>query len=401
MPKKNLLWAAIIYIICGLFFGIIIFISPAPFFIEKKITDTNEKIKELNLAVRYSDLKFYHRSITFGLQSIRNRGKPLIVVVSGNIKLRYNGKTVHEINIEEHVFKLPIQQIVPLFSSGRLQATDIIADLDITISEGRFKDMYLVWYLENASWVLFVFLVRFSSFLIALFVFLKLSSRILTLKDQSATYTQRFILIISAVFSVLWIPLPELRYFDILTSLSPIFDLLNTMDIAFMIFMINFICWDLVYRFTDNEPQFVRRTVALFIIACLFLSLPKAIKFNDTSYQEILEVWIPLILLMVSTLNLIRFPVYLDWESPEFQSSFFHLFLAVVSIGLTIYAKAFDSERNSRTSILSASMNSITFLFMVLLHWPRDESGFDKQYIAPDQQESYIGELSDNELLDE
>lgn len=388
MTISNLAWSAGLFLACCLFVGIAIFIAPEPRFVDRRLCEANERTKELNVAIRFSDLKFYHRSITFCLESIRNRGRPMMVVVSGSVKLRFKGRTTNEVNLEERVYKLPSQEVVPIFTTGRVQMTDIVADLDVTMTEGKFKDMYLVWNLENSSWVFFSILLRAVTCVVALSIFVYLSTRIAALKDQSPAYIHKFILFFAVAFMIVWLPLSELKYFDLLVSYMPMVSLLDTVNLALMMFVVNVMCWDLVYRYSDEEFGFLKKSAFMFVIACGILALPKAIKFNDTLYQDILEVWVPAIALGITILNLLRIPLLLDRETPEFQASFLHMVICVPALALTLYLVLSRSERNCRLDMFSSAVNTITFLFLVLLHWPRDDSGYDAQYIRPDLQEA-------------
>lgn len=396
MNTKSFIMAGVLFVVCVLLTAISILISPDPkFTIIKKTEDTEGRTKALSLAIRYKDLKFYHRAITYGIQSNFPR-KPLLIVVSGTIKLKKNGRIEREQTLEDRPFRLPPKTLVPIFTTGRKEVTDIVADLDITLTDGSFENLYTIWTHENASWIFFNILIRTVSFLTALYLGFHLLTRLASLKNKSPTYTQRFLMIACFVLAVFWLPLPELRYFDLLKSLTPIIVLMENINYALVFYIINVVCWNLHFRFTDAEIPFIKRSTFALFMMCGVLALPKAVRFNDLFYQDILEIYIPAATMAAITLNLVRFPLFLNSNSPEFVSSFVHLFCSVPAMVVMIYATATKAERTSKLSVFSALLNTISILFLVLIHWPRDETGFDAQYVAADKAFETVGQLDDD-----
>lgn len=396
MNTKSFVSAGILFVVCVLLTALAIFISPNPkFTIIKKPEGTEERTKALSLAIRYKNLKFYHRAITYGIQSNVQK-KPLLIVVSGTIKLKKNGRIEKEQTLEDKPFRLPPKTIVPIFTTGRREVTDIVADLDITLNDGTFDNLYTIWTHENASWIFFNILIRSVSFFTALYLGFHLLTRLASLKNKSPTYTQRFLMIASFILSIFWLPLPELRYFDLLKSFTPLISLLENVNCAFLFYIINVVCWNLHFRFTDAEIPFIKRTTFAFFMMCGVLALPKAIRFNDTFYQDILEVWIPAATMAAITLNLIRFPLFLNSNSPEFMSSFLHLFCAVPAMAMMTYATAIRAERTSKLSVFSAMLNTLSYMFIVLVHWPRDDAGADAQYVAAEKAFDHVGQIDDD-----
>ena len=395
MSWKNFVNASILFVFCTILAGIAILISPAPkTVIIKRPEGTESRTKELTLAIRYRNLKFYHRSITYGIQSNLQK-KNMIVVVSGTIRFKKNSKVVKELTLEDKAIRLYPKTITPIFNTGNREITDIMADLDITLTDGSFDSIYTVWSHENSSWIFFTILLRIVSFLVALYLFFHLFTRIVQMKKKSPTYTQRFLMVSCLAFAVLWLPLPELRYFDLLKSLSPVISLFENINYATIFYVMNVVCWSLVYRFTDSEIPFIKRSTFALFMMCGCLALPRAFQYKDTFYQDILQTWIPTATMILFTLNLLRFPVYLQSGTPEFTSSFIHLFCTIPSMAIMIFVTATNAERNSKVSVFGAALNTISVLFLVLLHWPRDDAGADAQYIAADQSNE-IGGLMDD-----
>jgi len=394
MSSANLIFAGVLYVFCIALLSVAVYMSPDPKFVQRRITETEARTKELSLAVRYSDLKYYHRSITFALQSTRPRRQPMIVVISGSIKLRKKGRTIRDLQIEERVYRLPSMQLVPIFVTNKLEINDILADLEITVTDGQFKDMYLVWYHENSSWIFFSILLRSVSFLVCLYLFFHLFTRIIQLKSKSATVLQKFLMYMSLLLAILWIPLSELRFFDLLKSITPILSLLDSLTSAVLVFVFNVICWNLRFRFTSSEVPFIKRSTFSLIIMCSILAIPKAVQFNDTFYQDIIEVWIPVGLIFTIMINMMRFPLTLESQTPEFLASFLHLFYSIPSISIIIFMMISRSERNSKISVFASGLNTISYLFLVLLHWPRDDAGMDAQYVQTDLQNNNIEDFS-------
>ena len=398
MSWRNFISATLLFILCVILVAVSIAISPQPkTTIIKRPEGTESRTKELTLAIRYRNLKFYHRSITYGIQSNLHK-KNMLVVVSGTIKFKKNTRVVKELTLEERVIRLFPKTVVPLFSTGRREITDIMADLDLTLTDGSFDDIYTVWTHENASWIFFTILLRSVSFLVALYLFFHLFTRIVQMKKKSPTYTQRFLMVSCLVLAVLWLPLPELRNFDLLHSLSPIISLFENINYATVFYVMNVVCWNLVYRFTDSEIPFIKRATFALFMMCGCLALPRAFKYKDPFYQDILEIWIPTATMLLFVLNLMRFPIYLNSSSPEFTASFIHLFCTIPAMAIMIYCTATNADRNSKLSVFSTAMNTISLLFLVLLHWPRDEAGDDAQYIAADTSHEIGGLMDDDEM---
>ena len=395
MSWRNFISATVLFALSVLAAALAIYVSPAPkTTIIKRTEGTEDRTKELNLAIRYRNLKFYHREITYGIQNNLFK-KNMLIVVSGTIKYKKNTRVVREIIMEEKVFRLLPKTVTPIFSTGHRDITEIMADLEVTLTDGSFDDLYTVWTHENASWIFFSILVRCVSFLVALYLFFHLFTRIVQLKKRTATYTQRFLMVSCLVLAILWLPLPELRYFDLLKSLSPLISLLENINYATVFYVMNVVCWNMLFRFTDAEIPFIKRSTFALFMMCGCLALPRAFRYKDSFYQDILEVWIPTAAMLLFTLNLMRFPVYLNAGSPEFSSSFIHLFTTIPAMAIMVYVTATSAERNSKLSVFSASLNTFSILFLVLLHWPRDDAGADAQYIAADGADA-VGDLMDD-----
>lgn len=382
MDVRSFVRAAVLFLACHALIVVLILISPQAKFKSWKITEVSSKTVELTLALRYTGLKFYHRHVKFGLESMQQSGKTMSILVSGTVKLMKGPICVKPLVIENSQYALLKTKTVEIFQTYNYEITDIIADLDISAIEGEFNYMTLVWSHDNPSWLFFAILARCIMFLVSLFVFLKLFSQITLLKKKFPTYLHRYILISSFILMVLWLPIPELRYFDILTEFSPILDLYDRLCYVYMFYFITIVCYSMVFKFTADEVPFFKRSAFVCLIVAVVVSLPAAIKFYDPFYQDILELSIPIAFMIVATINLLRFPLQLEPQSSEFSSSFFHLGFSLPCMVLMIFAISTKTERNSKFGVGLSLMNALCFIFLVLLHWPRDEEQ-EVEYEAP------------------
>ena len=380
MNGKNNLMAAILYVICGLFVFLIVRISPAMTYTKSGFVPTSNHPKSIGLQLKLADLQTTHSSVKLQLFTANVSRAALGVVVTGFIKLKKYGQTVREFRLDSNSFLLS-NEATTIFDTGHYKIDEVQANIEVNSVDSVFESICFQWVAENASWIYFTLLIRSVVFIMVVSLLVGFK-RGLPKQDFEPTYIQSFITRISFILMISFAPVPELlRLFEI-TKLEPFFDYFDVVSTNLVLAFLIMSAWDLTVHNTDNEAKFVERMTLAVIFVLVVLTIPKGIRFSNEDIQSFLEDWLSLFVILCCTFTLTFVPDRVKKMRPEFACSIVHLFIILPSILSNIYLRVQEEKRPSKIGLLSALFSSLSFVFILFLHWPQEADGGPSMYIA-------------------
>jgi hypothetical protein len=274
-----------------------------------------------------------------------------------------------------------------VFDTGYYKIDEIQANIEVNSVDSVFESINFQWVAENASWVYFTLLIRSVVFvmLVSLLVSFR---RALPKENYEPTYMHSFISRFTFVFAAAFAPIPEiLRFFEISKGegLFDYFDVVST-NLILAFFIIS--AWDLTVHNTEREAKFVEKMTLGVVLVIILLTIPNGVKFSDGELQNFMENWLPLFVVLICTLTLVLVPDNVKRAQPEYPGSLIHLFFCFPSVFSNVYLRVNEEKRPSKLGLLSALLMSLSFAFILFLHWPQEATDSYALYTPMEQDKS-------------
>lgn len=383
MEVKNLIQAVVLYAITCVIVVTFLWFSPTVTYTKESKVSVTGQTREVGLELHLTNLKFYHRSVSWGIRMERTERRitDYIITVNGFIKLKKNGNLVRDFIIDNNAFHLKLLQFQEVFSTGQYNVDEIVANINLISADNYFNEFVYVWVFENYSFIFFHSMIRGIIFLIVCFSLFKFRKTLSQL-DCEPTYMQALTSRLSPILALCFFPLPEL--FNLIgkfnfVRISEYFDFIS---ISFMIVYVVISAWDLPVHNTEEESSKIELYYGASIITIVLLLIPKAIKLFNNELQNFLEHWLQLFIILGVTFSLLFIPDRLKPGTPQLRTCLVHIVFAILPSIFYSFYKATSVARNSKIGLLMHLYSSISFIFVLFMHWPLDPSSSLPSYIS-------------------
>ena len=381
MSTKNAIMAIVLYCFSTLFLLALVYFSPQILYTTESKIETQKRTKEVGLQIKLTDLKNFHKAVKLGLKTGTSSRRSISVIVTGTIKLKRYGQVVREFNLESSVFLLSSSKYDFIFNSGNYKIDEIIANVNVYSSDSYFNELFYEWVFENSSWTFFSLLIRSCVCLIIILVIISFS-RALPFGEFEPTFMESFTKRFSLLFILAFAPIPELLQFFEIQKLDAILEYYDFISSHLLIAYMIISAWDLSVRNSDKEERFIEKVVLSFIVIMCVLTIPRLIKLNNENIQEFFENWLPLFVLLGISFSLTFVPDKIKSANPEFRCSYLHMFLILPPVLANVFLNGNKEKRISKIGLLSSLLTSLSFVFVMFLHWPQESSENPLLYVS-------------------
>jgi hypothetical protein len=375
MTTPRQLGVFLLYAVSAAILVLALFLLPEQSIVQSRAFDAAENATDVVLQLVYEERKAYQPFVSLSIAYVSPKGRGTTLALKYRVEVLRYLVQISQLDIPGRPVKLLPGGSAALLSFEDIDATKFIVSGTITLVEGSYANLFLVWRHFNGTFALFVIFIDALLSFVLVMTALALSFQIASLTNRTPTLASRCQAGALLVLAVVLLPLPELVYLDLLYWIRPYTWVFQVLYRSLYLVLFDTLCWNLRYREEDEEKWLYKRSAVLFAVLFAGLAIPDCLQLRDKNLEQKIKRYAPVAVVGILVLNQLRLPGAIGRETEEFRGALLHLAIALPGIAATAAALVVGAGRFDKIEIYARMTLTLSFIFLAFIRWPFEGTG--------------------------